>query len=57
MALKILTNAQETTLMSTQIKEAQLYISSKYALHPQDKSHSAEVLFLPPSKPWKTEGI
>jgi hypothetical protein len=35
--------------VSTQIKKAQLYVSSKCAIHPQDKSHNAEILFLPPS--------
>jgi len=43
--------------MNTQIKKAQLYVSSKCATHPQDKSHNAEVLFLPPSKPSNTEDI
>jgi len=43
--------------VSTQIKKAQLYVSSKCAIYPQDKSHNVEVLFLPPSKPWNNEGI
>jgi hypothetical protein len=43
--------------MSTQIKKAQLYVSSKCAIHPQVESHNAGVLFLLPSKPLNTEGI
>jgi hypothetical protein len=63
MAPKILTNAQEIIQWvlrlkkHTQIKKAQLYVSTKCAIHPQNKSHNAEALFLPPSKPWNTEGI